>query len=321
MAPKLQFPLSDQQDYKARVTFSAYTDYVTTLSDLELGAYNSVKDVVKGDRNFTDTVGQLFNNASDLIGSFVESFSGNLNKTYSSSVPVKQTDNGSVSLFLPNAIQIADGVVYSETSLGALGGSAAGALREGGTLGDAGRQVVAQIGQDVEALTDVLLGQNAAGAELVALRLLRAGGPLAGAVETETGIALNPNRRSALSGITIRRFNFQFKLIPNSYEESQEIKKIIKWFRTEMYPEPVGTISEQANVSLALRYPSKFKITMTYEGKKIATGILPCFLENFTATYNPTGMSFHKGGDFQEIDINMSFLEERPLTRKDVIED
>lgn len=328
MAQKLQFPLSDQQEYKGRVTFSAFTDYVSTLSDLDLmTGYADVKKAVTDDRSWFERVGDVassaFSSATTFVGDLADNFTGNNQKTYQTSKPVVQEQRGSVSLFLPSGLQIADGVEYSTTTLNFRGAVAAAGFRAAGGADIRGlaMQAAQTVGGDIESLFDNAAAGAAANKEILLRRILGRGGELSGAIETETGVALNPNRRSALGGINIRRFQFQFKLIPNSYEESQAVKEIIKFFRIEMYPEPAAVISEQSNVSAALRYPSKFKIGFTYDGKKIATGILPCFLENFTATYNPTNMSFHKGGDFQEVDITLSFLEERPLTRKDVLED
>lgn len=332
MAPTYQFPLSDQQDYKGRITFRAFTDYTNTLSDISVDIYDGVKEAIKNDESFLEQgfnalvagargAKQLYDDA--MARAYSDQMTGNLYKSNTSNQLPQKTYGESVSLFLPSAIQIADAVEYGNVSLGIPGAAAATAIRQGGgRTYDAAVGLAAQGIRDVESLTDMLMGDASGGAELIALRLIRgASSELAGAVETETGITLNPNRRSNLTGIGIRRFTFAFKLIPNSYEESQEIKKIIKFFRTEMYPSLKAPISASAGLSAALGYPSKFEIEMKYDGKKVATGILPCFLDGFTANYNPSGMAFHKGGDFQEYDIQLSFLEERPLTRDDVLKD
>lgn len=337
MAATYQFPLSDQQDYKARITFRAFTDYTNTLSDIGVDIYDGVKEAIDNDLSFVEQGVNTIAGAVQGIGQFFgdvqtraqnaraqsDQLTGNMYRSNTSTQLPQKTYGESVSMYLPSSIQIADAVEYGNVSLGIRGAAAATALRQGGgSTYDAAVGYVAQGYNDVESLTDMLMGDTTSGAELIALRIMRgASSELAGAVETEAGITLNPNRRSNLTGIGIRRFTFAFKLIPNSYEESQEIKKIIKFFRTEMYPSLKAPISASAGLSAALGYPSKFEIEMKYDGKKIATGILPCFLDGFTANYNPSGMAFHKGGDFQEYDIQLSFLEERPLTRDDVLKD
>ena len=328
----LKFPLSDEQDYKGKITFSAYTDYVGTLQSIGLGTYQGVRDLAtvaqaQGEQGIVDTATQIGRNAWETSRSIYDAFWGNDLTTVQTSAPATIERRGTVSLFLPVALQIADGIEYSNTQLDFRGAVVAGGLREAGqnaSLSAAAQRYARTIGQDLESITDQLIGEGSGGAaaQLLALRVIRrASSQLQGAVETETGVALNPNRRTALSAPTIRRFTFQFKLIPNSPEESQAIKNIIKFFRVEMYPEAEGVISQQANVAAALRYPSKFRIGISYNNKKIATGILPCFLENVSIVYNPTGMAFHKDGEFQEIDMTLNFLEERPLSRQDVLLD
>ena len=81
-----------------------------------------------------------------------------------------------------------------------------------------------------------------------------------------------------------------------------------------MYPE---TSSE--GLQAALKFPSKFSIELRYGKKKVATGILPCFLETVDVAYNPSNMGFHEDGNFQETDISLSFVEERALTKRDII--
>ena len=74
-------------------------------------------------------------------------------------------------------------------------------------------------------------------------------------------------------------------------------------------------------VEAALRFPSKFNIKLLYDKKKVATRILPCFLQGVDVVYNATGMAFHRDGNFQETDISLNFVEERPLTKRDIIEE
>lgn len=102
-------------------------------------------------------------------------------------------------------------------------------------------------------------------------------------------------------------------------------------------------------MSAGLNYPAKFDIKMyyivdgdpsrgtetwnrtsdemdTYTGskakrlktKRVGTEILPCFLESFEAVYNPQSMSFHPDGSPSEVDISMTFIEERALNSGDI---
>ena len=57
------------------------------------------------------------------------------------------------------------------------------------------------------------------------------------AVKQASGVTLNPNTRSLFKSVALREFAFQFKFIAKSKKEADEVRKIIKFFRTELYPE------------------------------------------------------------------------------------
>lgn len=231
--------------------------------------------------------------------------------TYSTFKPTYAV-TGQVQLYLPASLQFADTVEYNaNTDLGIKGTAAAGALRMGGSITDAAMEAVKKL-FDVEGMYNMVRkGMSDRGAQVLALRMASFSPEIQGAVETETGVTLNPNRRSALRGVGVRTFRFTFKLLPTSPAEAREITEIINFFRREMYP-------ETSHLNLVLNYPSKFDIKMQYGGKNVATKILPCFLNNIDVVYNPNSMAFHDDGEFQETDITLTFIEERALTKNDI---
>ena len=85
-----------------------------------------------------------------------------------------------------------------------------------------------------------------------------------------------------------------------------------KEYRTIWYEDDVIKIIAQTKL------PHKFIIKMRYKKKTVATGILPCFLENFETNYNPNTMGMMSDGSFPEINISMGFREERTLRKKDI---
>ena len=107
----------------------------------------------------------------------------------------------------------------------------------------------------------------------------------------------------------------------NEIKEAEEITKIIKFFREEMYP--AAMIAGNTGISAAFRYPSVFDIKMKYKTsdgiyKDVATKLLPCFLQAVDVNYNQTGMSFHSDGKPQQATLTLSFTEQRALTEYDV---
>jgi len=229
-------------------------------------------------------------------------------------------------IFLPTALNFRDAAEYTNIDLGAIGGAAAVALRAGRNAGvmptggqvaaAAGAQIIEGFGNLAEAFKNGFAEETAAVAAMRGASKLGFNG-VAGAIETETGVTMNPNRRSTFKGIGLRRFNFSFQMIPTSATEARRIKEIIGFFRHNMYPEAGGL--QAGDISQVLRFPSKFEIDATYGGKRIGSNILPCFLEHVNISYNPNAMAWHSDGEPQETVFDLAFIEERALTKSDIM--
>lgn len=312
----LKFPLSDEQEYKGRIIFESTQESFQTLGDIASSAVSQLEGVKQ------DELTQLL---------------GDNNQTVGSGLPTPEVLDV-IQLYLPQTLQFADAIEYTNVDLGIVGGAAAVALRNNATGGEIARRIFRSSLPSLQSLQDAVnLGLTSEAAQVASLRVAsRISSGVQGAIETETGITLNPNRRSTLRGIGIRRFRFTFNLIPNSQKEANQITKIIKSFRTSMYPAASGRVGDRreapglpgdgaissfvdnANVSVALRFPHKFNIKLRYGTKQVATGILPCFLEAADIVYNPNAMSMHTDGNFQETAITLSFIEERALVKSDI---
>ena len=314
---KFNFPIvtSGNQEYKGRITFSAYKEDTKNLVDAALSLNTGIQVAASQASSI---------NQARLSGSIVQQSTAGFigtNLTTAPRTPAK-IKTGSISLYLPTSLQFADAISYGDVDLGSLGGAAAAALRSNNNnisiakMGEATLDATSTMALDLwKGLTG---GDAGAAAQIAVMRLAKGiNSEIGNAIETETQIIVNPNKRSTLRGVALRRFNFTFKLIPTSKLEADTITGIIKFFREEMYP--VSEIAfGAANVSLALRFPSKFNIAMSYDGKKIATDILPSFLENINVIYNPNAMAFHADGNFQETNITLNFVEERALSKSDI---
>ena len=314
---KFNFPIvtSGNQEYKGRITFSAYKEDTKNLVDAAL-SLNTGMQVAASQASSI--------NQARLSGSIVQQSTAGFigtNLTTAPRTPAK-IKTGSISLYLPTSLQFADAISYGDVDLGSLGGAAAAALRSNNnniSIAKMGEATLDATGTMALDLWRGLTGGDAGAAAQIAVMRLAKGinSEIGNAIETETQIIVNPNKRSTLRGVALRRFNFTFKLIPTSKLEADTITGIIKFFREEMYP--VSEIAlGAANVSLALRFPSKFNIAISYDGKKIATDILPSFLENINVIYNPNAMAFHADGNFQETNITLNFVEERALSKSDI---
>jgi hypothetical protein len=339
------FPIENNSDYKAKVQFRAIQESYAGLWDAGVSVVSSQISPNVPNESFFPNRDLAKKAAQQSID--VQKHKG---INYSQKLRNSKTNKGSVELFLPQSIQIADKIDYTQPELGMLGGAAFMGARAAamganvgvGTMMDAGSKMV---GQTLGALFNGNLG-NTATSLAVQRAAQKASMPeVAGAVASATGIAVNPNKRNILNGIALRSFRFTFKLIPRTAEESQRIKDIIYFFRKNMYPsltddskifngddEGIGAttagneILNFEGMSAGLEYPCKWEIDMYYLGEgvygetwtKIGTEILPCFLESFEAVYNPNTMAFHTDGSPQEVDISLTFVEERAMNATDI---
>ena len=134
-------------------------------------------------------------------------------------------------------------------------------------------------------------------------------------------VTTNPNTRVLFKQVNMREFAFTFKFIPTSQKEAEQVKQIIKLFRSELYPEDIVLpLSGESSISVGYKFPNKFQIRVLYDGQHVATKLKPCFLRDVGVTYNNTAMSMHSDGNFSEIEMTLSFQETRTLNKKDVEE-
>lgn len=224
-------------------------------------------------------------------------------------------DGHKVSMYLPTSFVVNDIINYDNAELGIAGAAGLQALQNtGDILGAAG----SAIKTGVAGMKDIF----AAGSSLsgVAARVAIARGAAflpqtaRDVLRSAAQVTVNPNVRAMFRGVALREFTFQFKLIPNSAQEAEEIKKIIKFFRYHAYPESV----QAGGISLAYIFPSMFKIRLKYKNNQVGTRIKMCYLRNISTTYNPTSSSFHSDGSPTEIDLTLSFVENTTLVRQDI---
>lgn len=220
-----------------------------------------------------------------------------------------------VTLYLPQAITLTDGVIYDNTvQLGIAGAAAEKAINNGEGIGSA---INTAIQTGLSTFTDLFT--NVATPDMARLAVARAAqldvapAMMGDVVGSTLRTTINPNRRTLFRAVTPREFSFQFKLVASSPEEAAEIEKIINFFRTELYPEGIGE-----ELSVGYKYPNMFDIRMLYAGTKVGYTFLPCYLANIQVVINPSSMSFHADGKPSEVDITINFLEERTLVKQDI---
>ena len=231
-----------------------------------------------------------------------------------------------VLMYMPSSIAFNDGAMYDNNAqLGARG-----ALAEAGFQAGAGGildNLKESTTQGVKSTFDLFAGNFEAGqqAGLLALQRLNEsfkplGAGVQNAITLQSRMIVNPNVRSIFRGVQLREFTFQFKMISNSRAEARAIEKIIKHFRSEMYPDVFSVAIGDQQAQIGYKFPNAFKISFHFNGvenRKIPK-LKECYLRNVQHTINPTGGSFRTDGQPNEIDLTLSFVEHETLNRKDI---
>jgi hypothetical protein len=297
---RYQFPLNDIDYYNGKIIFQVRIEDPPEL--------NFSSDNVRVDG--ADEEGFNFSNfASDLLGR--TSVTG---KTITRLGP-------RATLYMPQGLQFQDGVVYERADLGRIGGGAELAIQNGSSLGGAFVESFQNQAAAVMELFNKSLSPDAA--RLAAARAAKFGGANFGeGVQSALRVTTNPNTRQLFKEVNIRDFSFSFKLIPVSKEEADMAKALIKFFRTELYPEDSVNIEVGGGqaVPIGYRFPNTFDIYFKHKDQNVIHRLLPCYLVNISTNYNPGGAGFFEDGNFTEIEVSMNFRESRTLTKRLVAE-
>lgn len=317
---RLNYPFTDRESYQGRVIFTARKTegqniFNKSLDALVGGLDAYVETYVESQIPSTGDGGVINKALVKFRDKTKEDILGTDKSSFKSKLPHRIGSGRKCTLYLPMSMGFQDRVSYNNVDLGILGAGLEAGLNAGGDLLPALKNAFFN---SFSGIGDAInYGLGSPGAQIAALRVaskLNTGG--AAAISSTTGIALNPNKRSILAGPEIRTFRFTFKMIPDSHEEAEEVKKIVRFFREEMYPES----QREAGINAAFRYPSIFDIQMKYKGKDVATYIKPSYLTDVAVVYNQSSMAFHSDGNFQETDITLTFTETVALTAQDIVD-
>ena len=220
-----------------------------------------------------------------------------------------------VSMYFPISLTFNDGVQYENVNLGAVGATALAGLQANDTLL---ASAATAIGEAFGSAFDFITGSaGEEAARLGALRVakLPVGEGIRSAVSIGVQRVINPNTRALFRGVNIREFSFNFKMIATSQSEANKIQKIVKHFRTELYPDVVN----MGNIPVGYKFPNAFSIQFTHRGQNVKIPkIEKCFLRNVQTVYNGTSATFHDDGHPNEVDMTLSFVEMKTINKQDV---
>ena len=236
---------------------------------------------------------------------------------------VRDRTEGRVQLYMPQGIQLTDGLEYDKNVAFGIFGSL---VERGIATGDnIMSSIFKGIGEAFTTLKDATFG--GASEEVVSLALARLS-ELPGIDQAVPGAAIrtalqktpNPNIRAVFKQVNLRELQLLFKMKPTSQEEAEEIKRIIHFFRRNAYPESMRI----KGISAGYNFPRKFSIRMLYDdpntGRRRDVGfkMKKLHLTGVLTTFNPNNMAFYTDGNFEETDLQLTFIEEATLDRQDV---
>lgn len=314
-AGSLQFPINKQDKHRAYMLFTPIERIPPSYS--VRSGFPRLERLASG-----DVGGFLFpNNVPPGVASkqsmtqYLDGFS-----------PGKENEkiDSQIALYMPPNIQIQDGVSITPTDLGIMGAAVSSGIQNNqGIIGTA----LDTIGQAGRSFMDTLKSGNTTGdaANLIMSRVVGSvtGATVTDAVRGTLRTTPNPNSRMIFRNVNLRNFSFDFRMVPTSQEESEIIKKIIKRFREELYPQTIKIQGRKGiEVKAGYKFPNLFDIKFMYNGvdmskKNSNLKLYPMYLQGLTVNYNSTG-GFYETGDFNDVQLTMTFGEERTIDKSDL---
>ena len=223
-------------------------------------------------------------------------------------------------MYLPEGgFTVADTATYDGASIGALGAIIA---NPNGSLVDNAVDAANTAIHDIANLLRTDFNNPSEQSKAVIAKLLQrtsiSNSPIGNAIKTKLGVTANPHLRAIFNQVSLREFSYEFTMIPNSPKDSEEIKKIVRFFRANLYPDTISLESEELK-DIAYKFPTKWEIEYYFRGKRIAHRLKPCYLKTVNTVFNNQGgQIMHYDGNFVSTKIALSFMEESTLKRDDI---
>ena len=216
-----------------------------------------------------------------------------------------------ITLYMPPSVQVSYNANYTDTEIGAAAAAGAQAYQDivgGASVGDTVNKALKGLGPEI--------GDGMIRKALGAIDMIPGLEGAMEVVEMQRGFIKTPRMELAFKGIPKRSFQYDFKMIPKSAAEAEEIQKIIKGFKLNMLPEMVSGVANR------LTMPNTFDISYMYNGaeNQYLHKISTCVLESMAVTYGgdryKTFEANGNGAPPVEVGITLGFKEMDLITRE-----
>jgi len=228
--------------------------------------------------------------------------------------PEDRNSIGTVILPIPGGIQDTNSVEWAGQRMDALQAGLANialnAIERGVEgAGDATKQVLNALkaggGEAKTALANAFAGMaTGTGAQLLT---------------RTTGAVINPNLELLFSGPALRTFSFSFKMNAREKAESEEIVRIIRFFKQ-------GSAAQRSTSNLFLKSPHTFAIQYLHRGPEGSDNpfmgrIKECALQSVGVNYTPeNNYATFPDGEMVSYQITLNFSELEPVFNNDYSE-
>jgi len=224
--------------------------------------------------------------------------------------PENRNPIGTVILPIPGGIQDNNSVSWAGQNMNALEAGLANvalnAIEDPSKVGDATNNILDALrsggGEAKTAVANAFAGMATG-----------TGGQL---LSRTTGAVINPNLELLFSGPALRTFSFSFKMNAREKAESEEIVRIIRFFKQ-------GSAAQRSTSNLFLKSPHTFQIQYLHRGPEgepnpFMGRIKECALQSIGVNYTPeNNYATFKDGEMVSYQVSLNFSELEPVFNDD----
>lgn len=135
------------------------------------------------------------------------------------------------------------------------------------------------------------------------------------------GTAINPYATLVFSGVDLKVHTFEWLLSPDTPDEAETLRKIIRTIQRHVTPEMDGVLGESISKSTLgrglLKYPSMVDCFFHGINNKFFYKLKTSMVSQFNVDYTPNGIALNKGGKPSAVRLNMIMTEAAIHTKAD----
>ena len=135
------------------------------------------------------------------------------------------------------------------------------------------------------------------------------------------GTAINPYATLVFSGVDLKVHTFEWLLSPDTPQEAETLRKIIRTIQRHVTPEMDGVLGESISKSTLgrglLKYPSMVDCFFHGINNKFFYKLKTSMVSQFNVDYTPNGIALNKGGKPSAVRLNMIMTEAAIHTKAD----